>query len=384
MIKRKVFVGAGLAFTLAAVSACGGNDGGDAITINVATAGDTNMEELQKDEVAERFKKENEGATVNVVGTGPGDSGSIAIFQKLKAEKDAGRETFDIDVAVVHESVMKELIENELIVEWIELSEHKDLITGDNAKMALGQDVEGYVAPLFQSQTAIAFNPDAADAFEDFDSLVDWIENNPNRFGYNGVKNGASGVAFVDAWMYWKSSDSDRDQLMNGPYDEALEATWEQPLKELHALPATITNGNDGTLDMLNRGEIDAGPVWVDMYTSWQAEGRLSPDIDVALPKEGMPGQPMFIVVTSGASDMDAAVAYADTMISEEFQAEVIVGEYNWYPGVDAEAVYPFVSDEMQDRLFGTITPEILDQASLPFPIAEFKAEIENAYSRIQ
>ena len=30
-----------------------------------------------------------------------------------------------------------------------------------------------------------------------------------------------------------------------------------------------ITPGNAGTLDMLNRGEIAMGPVWVDMFYSW-------------------------------------------------------------------------------------------------------------------
>ena len=34
-----------------------------------------------------------------------------------------------------------------------------------------------------------------------------------------------------------------------------------------------MTPGNAGTLDMLNRGEIAMGPVWVDMFYTWQADG---------------------------------------------------------------------------------------------------------------
>jgi ABC-type uncharacterized transport system YnjBCD substrate-binding protein len=39
-----------------------------------------------------------------------------------------------------------------------------------------------------------------------------------------------------------------------------------------------ITPGNAGTLDMLNRGEIAMGPVWVDMFYTWAAEGKVAPE----------------------------------------------------------------------------------------------------------
>ena len=38
-----------------------------------------------------------------------------------------------------------------------------------------------------------------------------------------------------------------------------------------------LTPGNAGTLDMLNRGEIAMGPVWVDMFYTWQADGKIPP-----------------------------------------------------------------------------------------------------------
>ena len=54
-----------------------------------------------------------------------------------------------------------------------------------------------------------------------------------------------------------------------------------------------LTPGNAGTLDMLNRGEIAMGPVWVDMFYTWQADGRMSPKIKLTLPSPGLPGQPI-------------------------------------------------------------------------------------------
>ena len=51
-----------------------------------------------------------------------------------------------------------------------------------------------------------------------------------------------------------------------------------------------MTPGNAGTLDMLNRGEIAMGPVWVDMFYTWQADGKMNPKIKLALPSPGIAG----------------------------------------------------------------------------------------------
>ena len=53
-----------------------------------------------------------------------------------------------------------------------------ELATRDTSKMALGTDVDGYVMPMFHSQTAIAYNPDiVADPPKSFDELKDGQEN---------------------------------------------------------------------------------------------------------------------------------------------------------------------------------------------------------------
>jgi putative spermidine/putrescine transport system substrate-binding protein len=58
-------------------------------TVNVATAGDQNMVDYVKDYLAPMFEKANPGVKVVAVGTGPGDSGSQKIFEKLEAQKKA-------------------------------------------------------------------------------------------------------------------------------------------------------------------------------------------------------------------------------------------------------------------------------------------------------
>ena len=69
--------------------------------------------------------------------------------------------------------------------------------------MALGTDVGGYVMPMFHSQTAIAYFPELVeDPPGSYDELKAWVEANPKAFGYNGIKNGMSGVAFLVGWIY--------------------------------------------------------------------------------------------------------------------------------------------------------------------------------------
>jgi len=92
---------------------------------------------------------------------------------------------------------------------------------------------------------------------------------------------------------------------------------------------------------MLNRGEIAMGPVWVDMFYTWQADGRMSPKIKLALLQPGLPGQPMYYVVPKNAAHADLAKKFIDLAASPEIQADGIVKQFNWYPGIDPQYVQP-------------------------------------------
>ncbi len=349
--------------------------------LNLATAGDTNMTDLQEKYIVGEFQGKFPDSKVRVVNTGAGDAGSQKIFEKLKAQKDAGKTEWDIDLAIVHQSAMKQLIDNDLLEQWTEQSANKQYVVSDDSKNSLGTNVEGYVIPLFHSQVALAYNPEKVTDFpQNFEALVTWMKANPNRFGYNGIQNGASGVAFATAYTYWKTGDY--KALSEGPYDAALEQKWPAVMKELKSLPVTYTNGNNGTLDMLNRGEIDMGPVWVDMFNSWVNEGRMNPKYSMKLIEPGIPGQPMYIVIPKNAKNKEAAMQYADLLSSPEIQANIIVGQYSWNPGIDAGVVFPMVSDEVKAKLYKDITAEDLSKRSQSFPISEFFGNLKSAYEK--
>jgi ABC-type uncharacterized transport system YnjBCD substrate-binding protein len=351
------------------------------INLNVVTAGDQNMVDYVKDFLAPQFEKSNPNASVKAVGTGPGDAGSQKIAEKLQAQKNQA--AWDVDVAVIHQKMAGDLVREGLLAPYVKDVATGRLVTSAASKNALGTNVQGYVIPMFQSQTAIAWNPALVKAPpKSYDELVKWVKANPRKFGYNGIKGGMSGVAFVVGWVYAYGPDSGK--LMSGPYDAATKAKWDGALGQLKEFNknVVITPGNAGTLDMLNRGEIAMGPVWVDMFYTWIADGKLPPNMRLQLIGPGMPGQPMYYVIPAKAANMAAAKKFVEMATSPKVQAEGIVKKFNWYPGIDAQHVKAQLDDKTWNKLFVDVTPQDLASKGKTFPIKPYFDDILEGYER--
>jgi ABC-type uncharacterized transport system YnjBCD substrate-binding protein len=189
-------------------------------TLNVVSAGDQNMVDYVNNYLGPKFEQMNPGVKVRAVGTGPGDSGSQKIYEKLSAQQKAGTATWDVDVAVVHQRGAATMVGEKLLMPYRNDIAAGKLVSRDTAKNALGADVDGYVLPMFHSQIAFAYNSDLVKAPpKSFTELSDWVKKNPKQFGYNGVKGGMSGVGFVMGWVAANSGIGDK--LEKGPYDPA-------------------------------------------------------------------------------------------------------------------------------------------------------------------
>ncbi|RCW81877.1 extracellular solute-binding protein [Phyllobacterium bourgognense] len=355
-----------------------------AADLTVLTAGDQNMVDYINDYLGPLFEKENPGTTVRVVGTGPGDAGSQKIVERFDAQAKANMDKWDADVAVVHEKFAGPLVKNGYLESYRSKIPSGEMVTSEKAKMALGANVDGYVMPMFSSQTAIAYNPALIpNPPKSYEELVAWAKQNPKQFGYNGIKGGASGVSFVMGWIY-AFGDGDANKLMNGPFEEAESKKWDKAFASLKDFTtnATLTPGNAGTLDMLSRGEIAMGPVWVDMFYSWQADGKLPPEMKLFLPAPGMPGQPMHYVIPSKSPNTELAEKFVALATSPKVQADGIVKRFNWYPGIDAKFVQPELDKASWDKLFVDISPADLATKAKPFPIAPYNSAILEAYEK--
>ncbi|WP_448521822.1 extracellular solute-binding protein [Pseudothermotoga sp.] len=353
------------------------------VTLTMMVAGDQNMVDFFQYEIAPEFEKLYPNVKVKVVGTGPGDAGSQQIIQQLQLEKDSGKDKWAIDLVVIHEAGTIWAIERGLIRPYTDFLTTRRLVTMKTAEVALGVNVNGYVMPMFHSQTAIAYNPRfVKDPPKSYAELVEWVKKNPKKFGYNGIKGGMSGVSFVFGWVYWKSKNP--DVLMNGPFDEKYMEDWPQIYAELKEFNkyVTLTAGNAGTLDALNRGEIWMGPVWVDMFYTWIREGRMDPNIRLILPEPGMPGQPMYFAIPTKAANADYALKLIEFVTSPAVHAKYIVDRFNWYPAIGVEYVTPHLGKEVFERLYRDIKEADLLKFGKRMPIADYRTRMLEAYER--
>lgn len=354
------------------------------VTLNVLTAGDQNMVDYITDYLGPMFQRQNPGVTVRALGTGPGDAGSQRIWERLEAQRRANTNSVDVDVAVVHQTMAGRMVAEGLLARYRDQAATGQLATSDVTRNALGQNVDGFVLPMFNSQIALAYNPArVANPPRSFAELENWVKQNPRRFGYNGIRGGMSGVGFVFGWAY--AFGPDQKRLIEGPFDaEAVSALTPafQRLREFNR-NVVITPGNAGTLDAMNRGEIDMGPVWMDMFYSWQAEGRLNPAYRLVLPESGMPGQPMYYVIPARAANSDVARRFIELATSPPVQAEGIVRRFNWLPGIDAQHVRQHLDQQTWDRLFRDVGPDQLALGARPMPQADFMRALQEAYERV-
>jgi ABC-type uncharacterized transport system YnjBCD substrate-binding protein len=367
---------------LGAASAVG--YGQERATLQVAVAADVNVVEVHRNVLGMSFSEDHPNVVVNVVGTGTGEAASRAIYTRLKAQEDAGRRNWDVDVALVSMRVASQMVSENLLHRFVPDMEHARYVVGPDTERAFGVDVQGFVVPMFRNQIAIAYNPHfVAEPPRTFAELEEWVRANPGRFGHNGIRGGMSGVGFVMAWVYHKTG---RYELFTqGPFDHANDPLIRGAIEQLRDFNryVTVTSGNAGTLDALNRGEIWMGAVWVDQLVAWKNEGRMNPAITPVLIAPGLPIYPLYLTVPREAANRDLAVKYIDLIANPQIQADVIVEQFGWYPGIDPTVVMPLVSTEATALLFSGVTPEDLARYSLQMPIGEYFDAILLAYEEI-
>lgn len=357
---------------------------GERVALNVVIGADVNVVDVHKNLLSVGFREKNPGVDFNVVGTGTGEAASRAIYTKLKAQQDAGRKNWDVDVALVSMIMASQMVREGLLHKYVPAMAGAGLVTGPETKRAFGVDVDGYVVPMFHNQIAIAYNPKyVSKPPRSFEDLTAWVKANPKRFGYNGIKGGVSGQGFTVGWVYWKTGQY--QALTQGPFDKAKEPIWRKALEELRDFNANvvITSGNAGTLDQLNRGEIWMGAVWIDQLVAWKNEGRMNADITPVMIAPGLPIYPIYMVVPREAAHGDWAARYIDYVSQPDVQAKVIVEKFGWYPGIDPARVLPLLSAKAKDLLFKDVTPEDLGKYSRQMPIGEYFNAILLAYEEI-
>ena len=133
---------------------------------------------------------------------------------------------------------------------------------------------------------------------------------------------------------------------------------------------------------MLNRGEIAMGPVWVDMFYTWQSDGRLCPELKLKLIGPGMPGQPMHYVVPAGTPNKTWRKKFVALATGRKCRRKASSSGSTGIPASTPRTCSPQLDPATWYKLFTDMTPEELATKGKPFPIGPYFDEILEAYER--
>lgn len=204
------------------------------------------------------------------------------------------------------------------------------------AKSSVAPD---YVQPYRGTTVILAY--DSATVPEPpktMDELVAWMQSNPGRFAYNTPGTGGAGDSFARTSVYNFLPDeaiTSDDPSWAEQWDEGFEF-----LKSIHPYmyasggSVVYPNKNQGSLDLLNQGEIDMCPNWADMVLSQRAAGELKDTIKIAQIDPAFTGSLQTLAIPTIGSNEAGACAFIDYMCSNEAQ-QIMVKDMAAIPLVD-------------------------------------------------
>lgn len=196
-----------------------------------------------------------------------------------------------------------------------------------------------YVQPYRGTTVVLAYDSETVtNPPTTMDELTEWIKDNPGRFAYNAPGTGGAGDSFARTAVY---NYLPEEAITSD--DVAWEEDWDEGfdyLKDIHESmyqsggSIVYPNKNQGTLDLLNQGEIDMCPNWADMVLSQRAEGTLKDTIKITQIDPAFTGSLQSLAIPTFGSNEDGAYAFIDYMLTDQAQ-EIMVRQMAAIPLVD-------------------------------------------------
>jgi len=158
-----------------------------------------------------------------------------------------------------------------------------------------------------------------------YDELITWTQKHPKSFGYNGIKNGMSGVSFVTGWIYAYGTKA--DTLSSAPLWQkcrCIHGTKPSLTLKISTRTSPLHQATLATLDMLNRWWNFHGACLGRYVLQLERAGQIPPSMKLSLIAPGMPGQPMYYVTPTKAAHPELAREFIELATSPEIQAKAL------------------------------------------------------------
>ncbi|MBN9431135.1 MAG: extracellular solute-binding protein [Bosea sp.] len=372
MINRRHFLAAGAALAAAGLVPAGRAFA--ATKLDVFTNSDANISDWLANIVKPAFEKAHPDYEVNVVIARNGGLDQVAqrALAALAAKADP-----QMDFAEQYDpNLPKGAIEAGL---WVKFD---DQLVPNFAHVNKAAIQSPYSMPYRGSQVLLAYDSTkvAADAVpKTWDALTAWIKANPGQFIYNRPDKGGSGKNFVVRAIH-EANGRDPGAFTVGNYskeeaEKRLAPAWAilndlaPSLYEKGAYAA----GNAASLQLLSNGVVSMVPIWSDMVLQGLAQGAVPETIKIVqLQDLALCGGFSASVIPTIAAHKEAALAFADFLLTEEIQTSVLK-DLGGFPGVDWSHLPAALREE-----FAAVIP-----ASIPtFPEGDWSTALNEGWYR--
>lgn len=268
-------------------------------------------------------------------------TGAQTLADMLAAASKAGQTNTDYDIVDLSGDDLSKLVS---------LIGQEQFVKLDTGKIPNASSVEAkssiateYCQPYRGTTVILAYDSaKVATPPATMDELVGWMKANPGRFAYNTPGTGGAGDSFARSAVYNflpEEAFTSDDEKWVGEWDAGFDF-----LKEIHPYmyssggSIVYPNKNQGTLDLLNQGEIDMCPNWADMVLSQRASGEIKDSIKIAQIDPALTGSLQSLVIPTFGSNEDGAYAFMNYMLSPAAQ-ELMVRQMAAIPLIDASSM---------------------------------------------
>ena len=270
-------------------------------------------------------------------------TGTQALTDMLVAASKAGQKDTDYDIVDLSGDDLSKIVAQMGEEQLVKLDKAKiPNAAGVSAQSSIATD---YVQPFRGTTVVLAYDSEAiANPPQTLADLEQWMKDNPGRFAYNQPGTGGAGDSFARTTVYNQIDDASAITSADESWMEQWDAGFAK-LAELneymyesggsHVYPAK----NQGTLDLLNQGDIDMCPNWADMILSQRANGEIKDTIKITqLTDYPLTGSFQTLAIPTFGSHEDGAYAFIDFMLSKEAQT-ILVHDMAAIPLIDASDI---------------------------------------------
>lgn len=332
----------GCGSTKSATGSSNKTSSGDQVSFNFYASGSLNVQQLWQTLIP-KFEKANPNIKVNLVFVPAGQQG---IVDRLLAANKAGKGNGGIDLM---EAGMNDILrgQKENVWQTFKASDIPNIANVDSKSMSA---TNNQAVPYRASAVVLAYNSDVVkNPPKTLDDLNAWIKQHPGRFAYNDPSTGGAGDSFVQTEIYQFLPDSAQNSS-----DKSIESQWTKGFNLLKDLNKYVygkgiyPKKNQGTLDLLSKGEVDMIPAWSDMGLEQIDNGLLPKSTKLTQITPGFTGGPAYISMpkATDANKAKAIYKFINFALSPDAQS-VVVKQMHGFPGIKLSQMPQNIQDEL-------------------------------------